>query len=328
MTLLVTGGNGLVMSNVALSWLLDRPGERAVVLDIDPPDAVAERFFAPVRDRLTVETGDAADAGLVTALAAGHGVTSIAHGAAITPTAGTTERRQAARTVEVNVMATVAALEAARRAPGFRRFIHVSTSSVYTRDGPRSGPLPEDGFEETTPSTLYPITKRCAELVARRWAELFGLDLAVVRLASVYGPMDRPTSGRDFRCAPNVIAHRAAAGDPVRVVGPSAVGDWIQSGDVGPAVSALLGAEKLNHPVYNVGLGRPFSIADLAGMAGVRLVEAADAGDADLVADPSRTRGLYGALDTTRLRGDTGWEPRPLEAALTAYVAWIGEFGN
>ncbi len=321
MTLLVTGGTGFIMSHVALQWLLAAPGRKAVILDIDPPDRLAEHFLRPVRERLTIVTGNAADVGLVSGLAADHGVTLIVHGAAVTPTIGAGERTAAAMTVETNVMATVAALEAARAAPGFRRFIHVSTSSIYGAGGP-AGPLPEDGFEETSPATLYPITKRCGELLARRWAELFGLDLAAVRPASVYGPMDRPTTGRNWRSAAHVIAHKAAAGEPVRVSGAAAVGDWIHAGDVARAITAMLDAATLNHPVYNVGLGEAFTIADVARMAGARLVEA-DGEDADVVADPSRRRGLHGALDIARLQDDTGWRPRPLEAALGDYVAWI-----
>jgi UDP-glucose 4-epimerase len=61
MTLLVTGGTGFVMSVVAREWLDRNPQARAVILDRSGLDAVAERFFAPVRARLTVLTADIVD---------------------------------------------------------------------------------------------------------------------------------------------------------------------------------------------------------------------------------------------------------------------------
>ena len=56
MTLLVTGGTGFVMSVVAREWLNRDPHARAVILDRSGLDAIAEKFFAPVHDRLTVLT--------------------------------------------------------------------------------------------------------------------------------------------------------------------------------------------------------------------------------------------------------------------------------
>nr|MBA3520390.1 NAD(P)-dependent oxidoreductase [Hyphomicrobiales bacterium] len=61
MTLLVTGGTGFVMSVLARAWLDRDPAARAVILDRAGLDLMAERFFAPVRDRLTLITGDVTD---------------------------------------------------------------------------------------------------------------------------------------------------------------------------------------------------------------------------------------------------------------------------
>ena len=58
MTLLVTGGTGFVMSVLARQWLERDPAARAVILDRANLDRLAERYFAPVRDRLTVIAAD------------------------------------------------------------------------------------------------------------------------------------------------------------------------------------------------------------------------------------------------------------------------------
>ena len=54
MTLLVTGATGFVMSVLARHWLETDPAARLVVLDAAPLDAAAQRYFAPVKQRLSV----------------------------------------------------------------------------------------------------------------------------------------------------------------------------------------------------------------------------------------------------------------------------------
>jgi len=328
MALLVTGGTGFVMSNVLLRWLQDDPAARAISIDLAPPDAMAERFFAPVRDRLELVTGDVRDPGLLAGLA-DRPITHLVHGAAITPGVGPREKANAALTVGVNVMGTVHALELASRLPRLERMIHVSTGSVYGDDGPGDhAPLPEDGYVKPFPDTLYAITKLSAELVARRYAALFGLPLHMVRLASVYGPMDRDTPGRVIKCAANVIVNKAVASTPWTVHAPAAVGDWIQSGDVGRAICALLRAPRLNHEMYNIGYGEAVSLGALSDIVcgiipGAAWSEAKDAKAADVAGDARRLTGAWGAYDTSRLRGDTGWRPQPLDMALAGYVDWL-----
>jgi nucleoside-diphosphate-sugar epimerase len=332
MTLLVTGGTGFVMSNLVRLWLERHRGEHVVAVDIAAPDAVAKRFFAPVRDRLSVVTGDLREPGLLGEIARAHAIDRLVHGAAMTPTSGTSEKDQAAIVVGVNVMGTVHALDLAQTLPGLKRMIHVSTGSVYGPDGPADGsPLPEDGYVRAFPDSLYPITKLAGELVAARYRTLFGLPLHTVRLASVYGPMDRWTPGRDYACAPNVLVTKALAGEPVTIAGAGAVGDWIHAGDVAAALVGLLDASVLHHDVYNVAYGEAASLAQLADMVaqavpGFTWRETAGGG-ATITGNPGRTTGAWGAYDTTRLKADTGWQPRPLDLALRDYVAWLREHG-
>ena len=59
MTLLVTGATGFVMSVLGRHWLDTDPAARLVVLDASPLDAAAQRYFGPVRERLSVKIGRA-----------------------------------------------------------------------------------------------------------------------------------------------------------------------------------------------------------------------------------------------------------------------------
>ena len=336
MTILVTGATGFVMSVVARHWLEADPHERLVVLDSSPLDATAQRYFAPVMNRTTVVTADVTRADTWRATLAAQGITHIVHGATITPISRGTatearrepEAESPARIVEVNLMGTVAMLDWARTLPNFRRFIYVSSGAVYKHHGPdRPGePLPEDGY--VMPRRLYGISKLASELITERYGDLFGLSTASVRPSSVYGTMDRVTRSRNMRHPPNRIAHMAVEGVKcVRVNTLDAVGDYIHSEDLARAVASLLRAPRLGYSTYNVAAGATASIGDLVRWAAEKVpgfsAEVVPAEQADIVQDPTLKDGMWGAYDTSRIFGDTGWKPRPMREALHAYMDWI-----
>ena len=61
MTLLITGGGGFVMSHLARTWLEADERAGVLVLDTSAPDGTAERFFAPVAERLDYIRADVLD---------------------------------------------------------------------------------------------------------------------------------------------------------------------------------------------------------------------------------------------------------------------------
>ena len=336
MTLLVTGATGFVMSVLGRHWLDADPKARLVVLDAFPLDGAAQRCFAPVMKRMTVVTADVTRPETWRGTLAGLGVTHIVHGATITPISRVSasearrepEAENPARIVEVNLMGTVAMLEWARTLPDLKRFIYVSSGAVYKHHGPdRPGePLPEDGY--VMPRRLYGISKLASELITERYGDLFGLPAASVRPSSVYGTMDRATPSRNMRHPPNLIAHLAVEGvKRVRVNTLDAVGDYIHSEDVARAIVSLLHAPRLRFSAYNIAYGATASIGDLVAWATEKVpgfgAEVVPPEQADIVADPTRCDGMWGAYDISRIFADTGWKPRPMRAALHAYMDWI-----
>jgi nucleoside-diphosphate-sugar epimerase len=335
MTLLVTGGTGFVMSVVARAWLDRDPSARAVILDRSGLDPAAEKHFAPVRDRLTVIAADILDPEAWSATLDQHGITAIVHGATITPISRGSaseakrqpEAEDPARIVDVNLMGTVRMLEWARARPGLKRFIYVSSGSVYRHNGPDWGgePLPEDGY--VAPLTLYGISKFASEMVTNRYADLFGLSAVSVRLASVYGPMDRATESRNFRHVPNRVAHMALAGETIRPNSLEPVGDYVTSTDVAAAILALIDAPHLNYRHYNIGSGSSQTIGEIIGWARERVpglkAEVAPGEDANIVQDVALKGGMWGAYDIARILRDTAWRPRPGKEAFHAYMDWI-----
>jgi len=340
-TLLVTGATGFVMSVLARHWIESEPGARVVILDAAAMDAAATRYFAPVADRLSIVVADITQPRSWREALARHDITHIVHGATITPISRGTAREarrepeadDPGRIVDVNLMGTVALLDWARSLPGLQRFIYVSSGAVYKHHGPdRPGePLPEDGY--VMPRTLYGVSKLASELITERYGELFGFSTTSVRLASVYGTMDRPTATRTFRHGPNRIAHMAVAGvNRVRVNTLEAVGDYVHVEDVARAIVALLRLERVRYSAYNIAMGHTTRLYELVEWAAERYpgfhAEITSAEEADIVQDPTRADGMWGAYDISRISAETGWRPRPVREALHAYMDWIASEGD
>lgn len=338
MTLLVTGGTGFVMSVLARHWLESQPTARAVILDAAPMDAAATRYFAPVADRLSTIVADVTKPDTWRDALAKHNITHVVHGATITPISRGTAREakrepeaeNPGRIVEVNLMGTVALLDWARTVPALHRFIYVSSGAVYKHHGPdRPGePLPEDGY--VMPRTLYGVSKLASELVTERYGELFGMSTTSVRLASVYGTMDRPTASRTFRHGPNKVAHMAVEGvKHLRVNTLDAVGDYIHAEDVATAIISLLRLPAVRYSTYNIAVGQTTRLGELISWATEKYpefqAEITSAEDADIVQDPTRVDGMWGAYDISRLSAETGWRPRPVKEAFQAYMDWIAK---
>jgi nucleoside-diphosphate-sugar epimerase len=337
MTLLVTGATGFVMSVLARHWLEAHPAEHLLVLDTAPLDSAAQRFFAPVADRLTVIIGDVTRPDTWQHALGRHAITYVVHGATVTPISRGSvaeakhepETENPARIIDVNVMGTVAMLDWARSLRSLRRFVYVSSGSVYKHHGPdRPGePLPEDGY--VMPRRLYGISKFASELITERYGDLFGFSSASVRLSSVYGPMDRATGSRNFRHVPNRIAHKALEGaGPIRVNTLDAVGDYINAEDVARAIVALLKAPLLRFSAYNVAAGHTATVGDIVGWAAERVpgfhAEVVPPDQAEILQDAGLTGGMWGAYDISRIAADTGWQPRPTRDAFLAYMDWLG----
>jgi UDP-glucose 4-epimerase len=334
-SLLVTGGSGFVMSVVGRTWLERDPTARLIILDRADLDTAARRYFAPVSDRVTVIVADLLDIATWGPQVSKHPVSAVVHGATITPISRGSaaearrepESENPARIIDVNLMGTVKVLEWARQQSGLGRFVYVSSGSVYRNHGPdwRGEPLPEDGY--VAPLKLYGISKLASELIVNRYRDLFGLAALSVRLASVYGPMDRTTESRSFRHVPNRIAHMALAGETVRPTNLDAIGDYISSQDVAHAILALVDAPHLKYRTYNIGSGTSTSIGDFLKYAAERAPqltwEISPIETCNIDQDSALSTGMWGVYDIARILRDTGWHPHPVRERFHEYMDWI-----
>jgi UDP-glucuronate 4-epimerase len=253
MTTLVTGGAGFVGSHVA-ERLLER-GDPVVVLDsfheyYDPARKRANAKRIAALPGARVVEGDVRDATLLGRVFAEHGVTRVAHLAALAGVRASVE--EAALYFEVNTLGTVRLLEAARRAHA-RVFVLGSTSSVYGAT-PRV-PFVEDDAADR-PLAPYPASKRSAEIAAHACHHLHGLPVTVLRLFNVYGPAGRPDM------MPLRLLRAATTGEGISVYdGGRLSRDWTYVDDTVAGILAAL-ERPLGYEIVNLGFGAPVPLAD------------------------------------------------------------------
>lgn len=85
--------------------------------------------------------------------------------------------------IDVNVRGFVNLLESARKY-GVKTVIQASTNAIYENE--TEFPTYEDNFKQ--PTLIYPNTKYCAERFAQSFCDTYGMNIACMRFANVYGP--------------------------------------------------------------------------------------------------------------------------------------------
>src|SRR5262249_42089365 len=132
-------------------------------------------------------------AGAVRALADRHSIDACVHAAAVSNEAYA--RPAPFTAITGNVGATANLLESART-KAWRRFLLVSTGSVFQKRADTASAILED--EAPPPANVYSTTKVCAEMLTRMHRTEYGLSAATVRISWVFGPpivSDQPTRG-------------------------------------------------------------------------------------------------------------------------------------
>lgn len=205
-----------------------------------------------------------------------------------------------------NVVATQRLVQAVRESSSLRRFVYVSTSSVYGRFSSGDESLP------TRPISPYGVTKLAAENLCRAYAEEFKLPLVVLRYFSVYGPRQRPDMGY-YKFIQALLTGQPVTvfGDGQQVRGNTYVTDCVEA-----TVAAM---ESPLGEVYNVGGGETVTVWDV-----IRRLEKIIDCQAVIRREAARPGDQrYTCADTTRLFRHLGWQPQmTIEEGLTRQVHW------
>jgi UDP-glucuronate 4-epimerase len=155
----------------------------------------------------------------------------------------------------VNVRGTFVLLEACRRS-GVPRFLFASSSSVY-------GVAHQVPFREDDPVhrpiSPYAATKFAGESICHTYSHLYGIQIACLRLFTVYGPRQRPD------LAIRKFIQNIERNEPIPVFGDGSSGrDYTFVDDI---VQGFLAALQLDRPyeVINLGNSNPVTLSELIG---------------------------------------------------------------
>jgi CDP-glucose 4,6-dehydratase len=318
-TSLVTGAHGFVASHLVRALLVR--GDRVRVLDRPDPrlaDVGGERLsgldLLGLRDEVELAEGDLRDADAVAAAVAN--CDSVFHLAAQTIVG--VARESPLETLEVNVRGAWNVFEACRE-HGVARVVFASSDKAY-------GSSPELPYREDFPLRAaypYDASKAAADIVARSYANAYGLPLAVTRFANIYGGGDLNFSRLIPETTIAVLDGRPPAirsdGSPER--------DFLHVDD---AVAAYLAIEtaldrgEAKGEAFNAGGERPHSVrevVDLIAAAAGTGVEPEYLGSGTPDGEIDRQY-----VDSSKLRELSGWVPRvELAEGLRGTLEWYRE---
>jgi UDP-glucuronate 4-epimerase len=312
-TLLVTGAMGHV-------------GLEVVKQALGAGDAVVAQYRSTFRaedvrgltGNVTWVACDLADQKAADALAAAHSIDSCIHCAAVSNEKYA--RPRPLPTIQTNIGATANLLDMARR-QSWRRFLFVSTGSVFQTATDPTKPILEDAQPSAT--NVYSTTKYCGELLTRMYRMQFDLPASVVRVSWVYGPplvTDDAPRGPIPAFLKGVLKRQA-----IRLPsGADFAASFTYVSDVAAGLLAAWRARELHHDVYHLGSGINYTARQVADAVRAAVPGAIIELGAGTEPWTIHTR-MRGPLAGDRLEQDTGFVvAHSLERGVRAYAEWMG----
>jgi dTDP-glucose 4,6-dehydratase len=303
---LVTGGAGFIGSNFVRYALACHEDWHVTTLDkLTYAGRLENLKDVSDHPRHTFVRGDVADVNAVKPLVRAAEI--VVHFAAETHV--DRSLMHAGEFITTDVFGTFVLLEAAREAPGLRRFIQISTDEVY-------GSVAQGSSRETDelkPRNPYSASKAGADRLAYSYFATFDVPVIITRASNNYGPYQFPE-----KVIPLFVTN-AMDGIPVPLYGDGLqVRDWLHVDDHCRAIDLLIDSGASGE-VYNVGGGNHVRNVDLTR----RILELAGKSE-DLIRHVPDRQGhdrRY-SLDTSKLRG-LGWAPQvDFDAGLARTVDW------
>jgi dTDP-glucose 4,6-dehydratase len=303
---LVTGGAGFIGSNFTRQLAARRPDWEIVVLD-KLTYAGRRENLADLEGRpgFSFVQGDIADKEAVAAVLPG--CAYVLNFAAETHV--DRSLYDAGSFIQTDVYGTFVLLEEARRAPGLKMFVQISTDEVY-------GSVESGSSRETDalmPRNPYSASKAGADRLAYSYFATYGLPVIVTRASNNYGPYQYPE-----KVIPLFVTH-ALDDVPVPLYGDGMnVRDWLHVDDHCAALELLL-EKGVPGETYNIGGGNEVRNIDLTRRI-LSLVDRPESLIRPVTDRPGHDRRY--SLDCAKLRA-LGWSPRvPFEEGLRRTVEW------
>ena len=210
----------------------------------------------------------------------------------------------------VNVEGTVNLLEAARLS-GVKKIIIASSSSVY-------GVNSKVPFAESDPIfaaiSPYAASKLACEALGHVYHHVYGMDVAMLRFFTVYGPRQRPD------LAIHKFAKLISVGQPIPVFGDgSTARDYTYVTDTVDGVIACTGKE-IGFDIFNLGESQTVTLSYL-----IELLEKALGKKAIIDRQPPQPGDVpLTFADITKSRARLGYQPHiKVEQGITLFIDWF-----
>ncbi|MCK2237520.1 MULTISPECIES: NAD-dependent epimerase/dehydratase family protein [unclassified Crossiella] len=306
MRVLVTGGAGFIGSHLSDRLLAE--GHQVTVLDDLSNGRLANLDGAVTSDRFRFVELDVTGPELAAAVAEAQPEVIFHLAAQVDVRASVADPLHDAK---VNVLGTIAVLEAARAA-GTRKVLFASSVAIY---GPTTD-LPVAETAPANPLSPYASSKLTGETYLRQYRQLHGVDFTALAFGNVYGPRQDPHGEAGVVA---IFAGALTSGGPTKVFGEGGnTRDYIYVGDI---VDALVkaSAKAGGGQRFNLGTGVETSDLELH-----RIVAKAAGVDQEPELAPARPGDLAAmVLDSSAAHTELGWRPATdLAEGVANVVAW------
>ena len=283
--ILVTGGAGFIGSHLAAALLESNT--------VTIYDSFANGNRAHIPPTARVIEGDICDHDQLASIVAD--VDRIYHEAAMVSVPQSVEAPLESH--DVNLRATVALLEAARRhnVP----VVLASSAAIYGQ--PNTLPITED--HRCQPSSPYGLEKLAIDQYARLYHEQYGLETVSLRYFNVYGPGQ---SGQ-YAGVISTFCDQAQRGQPLTIEGDGTqTRDFVHVSDVVQANLLAATSPAAVGNAINIGTGQSTTIASLA----ETIISTVDADIGTTHIDGRANDVAHSVADISRAREMLGFEPR------------------
>lgn len=198
--------------------------------------------------------------------------------------------------------------------------VYASSSSVYGTN--ETMPFGE-GDRVDAPASLYAVTKRCNELMAKTYSNLYKLTSTGLRFFTVYGPWGRPDM------APYKFLKAALEDHPIDLYNDgNMMRDFTYIDDIVEGISAVINSTPEHQGdtrIYNIGHGSPIHLNEF-----IAEIERVSGHNIRKMLRPMQ-RGDVPATyaDTSRLSRDFGYQPRyNIRDGIQNFYDWYVNYNN
>ncbi len=312
---LVTGGTGFIGGYLVARLVEAGADVVCLVRDWSPHCELARGNWL---NRVRVVRGDICDQPLMERALGEYEIDTVLHLAAQAVVG--TGNRNPISTFESNIRGTWTVLEACRRTPTVKQVVTASSDKAY-------GDHDELPYREEAPLAgrhPYDVSKSCADLIARTYAETYGLNVSITRCGNFYGGGDLNWN----RIVPGTI--RAVLRDKRPIIRSDGlyVRDYFHAED-GAAAYMLLAEHLARRPelrgeAFNFSNELQLTVLELVGEI-LRLLEAEHLEPEVQGHAPNEIRHQY--LSAAKARRVLSWRPLyTLEQGLRQTIDWYKNF--